>query len=166
MSLDGIPSKLFYNFLMAIRFPWEQSIGYQTFLMLLDQGLEPNRACFIANSFFLKQGAKSIEGPWEIQYPMSYLEQMTLEAAGRFILAKPGDLKTKTGTSPNCAPLWNICAIHPVYWKDPDYLHLKEIPVAQAAKDKAEALSNKDNLMLHEIVSAVESEVEAQKGLI
>lgn len=141
----SIPRKLWYNFAMAIRFPWEQSLAFSTFLYLLDEGLEQNLACFIANSFFLSEGATSLQGPWTIQYPMSYLETMTLEAAGRFILSKPGTLDPREYDQPNCKPLWSC---------KPD-----NIPGYEA---QAEVLSTRTDLMLPEIIAVVNAAVAAQ----
>lgn len=146
----NVPVKLWYNFVMAVRYPWEQAASYSTMLHLIERGIEPNTACFISNSFFLKAGASGLDGPWDIQYPMSYLEQLTLEAAGRFILGKPGCLSSTGSPSPNCGPLWDI----------------GDEKLSLANNRLAEKLSEKSDLMLSDIVSTVEGVVAQHKEIL
>jgi hypothetical protein len=102
-----IPKKLWYNFTMATRFPWELAQNYSTFLLIRDIVKNDNLALYIASNFVLCEGAKTLEGPWTIVYPWSFLEYVSLEAAGRFIKAKPACLSETTGCSPNVANLWS-----------------------------------------------------------
>ncbi len=143
-DVAGMPKKLWYNFLMAIRYPWEQYAAYSTFLHLCDAGIEHNLSCFVSSLFYLYPGPETDfhKGPWQIQYPMSFLEGLTLEAAGRFILSAPDHISGST--SPNCAPLWT-CE------------HDKE-----RCFDLSMSVCNK-NMSLQEVLDLVSSCVETQK---
>lgn len=107
-DLDKLPRKLWYNFILATRFPWELPVNFGTWLLLQDRcKMEPNKALFIACNFTLAEGAKSLEeGPWTICYPWSFLEYVGLDAAGRFIKSRPATTANKGHCSPNVEPLW------------------------------------------------------------
>lgn len=105
---EKMPVKLAFNFAMATRFPWEMPAAYSLFLALLDEGIEPNQACFIANNFVLREGATGLNGYYEIVYPWSFLESLSFEAAGAFCLSRPLDLASRKKTHPNCDPLWVV----------------------------------------------------------
>jgi hypothetical protein len=107
-DVSNIPRKLFYNFLMAARFPWELPQQFSTWLMLKDV-MDPRQAAYISNCFVLTSEAKSIDGPWEIEYPWSFLEGVALESVYRFLESLPGDLQGRGGLcSPNVFPLWAV----------------------------------------------------------
>lgn len=158
-NCEKMPTKLFYNFLMAIRLPWELSKVYAHWLLLREK-LDDRLALFIASNFELRQsipaigeepavtGATSLEtGPWDIIYPWSYLENTTLEAAGRFIRCAPGTLSTTEALSPNVSPLWATPKATEMAW------------------DVAEKLNKNEKLTLPEIVTAVEGCVSEQEKL-
>lgn len=113
-DLRKLPGKLWYNFQMAVRFPWEIAPAFSTYCLLAESGVPRPEALYIANCFELSEGATSLEGPWIIQYPWSFLEGMTLEAAGRFILGKPGCVKpvvnggAYTAKTSNVSSLWAV----------------------------------------------------------
>jgi hypothetical protein len=146
---DGLPKKLWYNFIMALRYPNEQAMQYSLMLLLIEHGIEANLSCYISNHFYLQPGAKSLtEGPWSICYPMTYMEGLTLGTAARFILSKPANIH-ETYT-PCCEELWNI----------------GNTEAEIAAEDVAAKLANNELLTLDEILNAVNSCVETQKAYL
>lgn len=153
-DLKKSPNKLFYNFLMAVRFPWELAKTYAHWLLLREK-MDDRLALYIANNFELRQSVDKVkgatgleEGPWDIIYPWSYLESTTLEAAGRFVRCKPGTLSDSESLSnPNVAALWTT----------------KGKPQDNAWK-LAEELSKNEKLTLTEIVVAVETCIAEQEA--
>lgn len=106
-SPKDLPSKLLYNFLMAIRFPWEMEEAYSTWLILREQ-MDDTLALFIASNFELQRGAESLDGPWELYYPYSFLEQCSLDAANNFISQTPNTLLADCKFTPNVRELWSV----------------------------------------------------------
>ena len=94
----GLPTKLTYNFALAIRYPWELPRNYSLWLMLLEKGIEPTLALFLTNFIAPKPEAKDIDGPYEVVYPWSFLESARLDCARRFILGEPKTLATSEGS--------------------------------------------------------------------
>lgn len=143
-----IPSRLAYNFAMAVRYPWEISRCYELCTRLWDRGIEPVTAVYVSMNFCLSRKATDLTGPYDVRYPWSFLEESGIEAAGRFILGKPGDVKVRqaAGTN-NVATLW------------------KTTQDKQAEKDFSDLVSN-DNLSLEVILSTISNAVERQKEWI
>lgn len=98
------PVKLFYNFAMAIRFPWELPRQFALW-RILKETMAPAMALYISNNFELKSSATDTTGPWEIVYPWSFLEESDTKAVGRFVLGKPANING--ANSPNVHPLWD-----------------------------------------------------------
>lgn len=107
-GLDTLPSKLFYNFVMGFRFPWEMPRAFGTWLELCRNGVEGNLALYTALNFTLNKRAESIQGPWDECYPWSSLEETCYEAVGRFVTGRPGTTRPHEPCSPNVHPLWQI----------------------------------------------------------
>lgn len=105
-DVEALPTKLWYNFLMAVRYPWEQPESYAIWLKLLEGKETPQLSLFVANHFWPKKGAKSWEGPWECVYPWSFLEGLAVQEVKKFATLSPGDLRSNTDASPNVVPLW------------------------------------------------------------
>ena len=144
-----MPKKLIYNLTMSMRFPWEMTKQYELFLQLRNHGVEANTALYVALNFELSPTAESVIGPFTVIYPMSALEATDLSAAGRFICARPGTLRSDEELSnPNVFPLWNT---------------EKDKEQSAAALDKL--LANDGKLSLEEILSTVSECVERQKGM-
>lgn len=146
---DGLPHKLAYNFVMAIRYPWEMTRNYELMLRLIDDAkLEPNVACFISMNYTLSDKAKDLDGPYDVIYPWSFLENTNLEAAGRFILGRPGTLSsTEPSTNPNVVPLWSMT----------------KADVVSHATKIYNAFCDDTNLTLGKIVSGINECVELQR---
>lgn len=137
-------SELCYNFAMAQRFPWECPVAFNTFLML--KGGEFAMDLFITHNFQLKQGAKNIDGPWEMIYPWSDLEggNQDLSCAGRYIAGKPWLGTTETRS--NVLRLWQTT---PSKQDSDDFINLRDNP----------------NLMLSEIYQTLTAAVDRQSKL-
>jgi hypothetical protein len=101
----GTPVKLAYNFGMAVRFAWELPRQFALWLELRKDMYAP-KALYIATNFELAKEARTLEGPYDIMYPWSFLESSEAPAAGRFILGMPANIDKET--SPNVLPLWNV----------------------------------------------------------
>lgn len=104
-NLDKIPRKLLYNFLMAIRMPWELPESYALFLEL-SKTMEPALALYLSSHFWLKEGATSFNGPYTIVYPWSFLEGLDVSQAKSFITLSPKTLNVDAPVRPNIEPLW------------------------------------------------------------
>lgn len=139
---DRIPQKLWYNFIMAGRYPWDMPVNYEIFRMLR-QEMHPNKACFIASNFVLASKAKDIAGPWIMIYPWGFLEQASFECAGRFILGRPANKEGER--TPNVFPLWKTEKF------DPAPLQTK---------------LDRPGLALPEIIEAVDQAVSEQKVMM
>lgn len=106
-SIRDLPKRLVYNFALAVRFPWEMPRNYELCTRLWDNGVEPNTAVYISMNFSLTEKAGDLNGPYDVRYPWSFLEESGLEAAGRFITAAPGDLSVSASSATeNVANLW------------------------------------------------------------
>ena len=148
-SIPNIPAKLLYNFVMGLRFPWEMAQQFGTWLELT-KILDPAISLYIANNFCLRKEAKNIQGPYDIFYPWSPLEETCFEAAGRFILQTPGTLRTdERPSNPNVHPLWCI-------QNDEARIH---------ALNTYNTLEKDPNLALNKIVNALTECVNVQKAV-
>jgi hypothetical protein len=147
-DVKNMPQKLFYNFLMAARFPWELPQQFSTWLMLKDQ-MDPRQAAYIANCFVLTDKATSLDGPWEIEYPWSFLEGVSLESVYRFCESLPGNLSKTDNCSPNVFPLWAVTGIVP------------KSPFEERTNELAQ-----DNLSLDQIIEAVSWAYDEQKKML
>lgn len=107
-DMKKIPNKLLYNFAMAQRMLWENAPCAGMWYHLVDKGLHPAVALFIASNFCLSPGATSIDGPYSVYYPWSFLEGGGLDCARRFITGTPNPSTIKAGgdNTPNVLPLW------------------------------------------------------------
>lgn len=104
-----LPSKLIYNFAMGMRFPWEMPKAFALWLLLRPVVKDDGLAFYIASHFELADNAGSIQGPYNIVYPWSCLEETGYETIGRFLAGEPAAMKAKTAPSnPNVHALWSI----------------------------------------------------------
>jgi hypothetical protein len=142
--LVQLPPALLYNFAMAQRMLWENSPCASHWYHLVDKGVDPAGALFIASNFTLSPGAKSIDGPYSVYYPWSFLEGGTLDCAKRFITGAPKLTEPGGRATPNVLPLWQ-CS---------DYA--KWI-------SKTNELATRSNLSLDEILDIVALAVDTQE---
>lgn len=142
------PAKLLYNFVMGYRFPWEMPRGFGHWL-LLQEKIDPAMALYVALNFSLCPEAESIDGPYDVIYPWSCLEETMLEAAARFILARPGTVNHGEETHPNVEPLWQVTGT-----------------LAEKARKGYDAMMAKDTLLLPDILTILEERMHefAQEG--
>lgn len=133
----GLPAKLLYNFVMAYRLPWEVPRAFGHWWELRKQ-MHPALALYIAMNFNLSAQAEDFNGPYDIIYPWSPLENTRYEAVGRFIDGLPKTLKMdEPATPPNVVPLW--CT------EDKNNIHDRYF----------QQFTETDKLMLWEIVDAL-----------
>lgn len=108
-NLKEIPAKLCYNFVMAMRYPWEMPAHFALFRELAQADIGESLALYISLNFLLKSEAKDINGPYELAYPWSCLEETGFESVGRFVLGRPADVRPGVNaTDPNVHALWPI----------------------------------------------------------
>lgn len=147
---DDLPRKLAYNFAMAVRYPWEMPRNYELCLQLWSLGVAPAMAVFVSQHFMLNSSAKDFDGPYDVLYPWSFLEESHYDAVGRFVLGKPRELSTTaSAASPsNVAALW-------------------ETPAADKASDKLlNAFIADEKLTLQKILTGLNGLVAAQGASI
>lgn len=106
-NFKKIPYKLFYNFLMAYRYPWEEPRNNSVRMHLVNSGMDETRALFISSNFVFSDKATGLEGPYKVIYPWSFLESGGLQSAGLFFSRKPDDLSASHRATPNVSSLWN-----------------------------------------------------------
>ena len=105
------PRKLLYNFAMAVRYPWEMTRNYELCLRLWEAGVEPALAVYISQHFTLNTSAETVDGPYDVIYPWSFLEESDYCSVGRFITGTPATLSTTENASePNVRALWDTKA--------------------------------------------------------
>lgn len=147
----SVPSKLAYNFALAIRYPWETTQNYELFLQLSERpNIDPVVALYISMNFNLKPTADTFDGPYDVRYPWSFLEEIGLEAVARFILGKPACVSnTASPVNPS-----NVRAL----WECPE-------DITESRKALAGLIEN-DNLMLDGILQAIEERISVQRNYI
>jgi hypothetical protein len=103
-----LPTKLLYNFCMAMRFCWDQPSEFAAWLALCKHGLPYSDALFIAMNFTPK--SDRIEGLWEIMWPWNFLEDGGIECVYRFTQGLPATLEAGSAIphNPNIQPLWAV----------------------------------------------------------
>lgn len=149
-DVKTVPKKLLYNFTTAIRYPWEITRSYELFLKLAEAGVPSTTALYVSINFNLNSKAETIDGPYDVQYPWSFLEETGLEAAGRFILCQPAEVDgTKSPYNPTCVnALWCV---------DDD---------KKESRKKLNDLVEDDGLSLSKLLAAIAERVEVQRQLI
>jgi hypothetical protein len=142
-NIPQIPTKLFYNFCMAQRFLWENSPAASHWFHLVDAGVAPEKALFIASNFVLSPGATSIDGPYSVYYPWSFLEGGDMDCCRKFVTGEP-TITSGTQNTPNVLPLWQ-CKDHPKW------------------RIKTNELATNFNLSLQQVVLEVDVAVQTQE---
>lgn len=107
-DVKNIPAKLLYNFVTAFRFPWEMPRAFGLWLLLRKE-LGDTQAFWLTQHFTLHKSAETINGPYDIIYPWSCLEETGFDTYARFITGTPKTLRADCEVTPHTVhSLWPI----------------------------------------------------------